>query len=316
MSFATPALLLLLPLLALLAFARIVQPGPPADLAISSASTIREVSRSTWRLRLRWLPGALRWAALALAIVAIARPREGLAITQVPSEGIDIVIAFDVSSSMTTPTPAGTAGTRLAEAQLVVKAFVRALEGDRVGMVIFQSKALALSPLTHDVLAIERRVDELEPGLIEDGTVIGLGLAEAVTLLEDSPARSRVVVLLTDGQNNAGEISPEVAAQLASDFDVRVYTIGFFSGARPGQVPVNSVALDAIARITDAEHYNARNQEELAQAYADISRLERSRLGERRVVAFREYAPWFLLGAIGLLLTESALRATWLRRYP
>ena len=316
MTFATPALLLLLPVVALLALARMLRPARPPDLAIGSTGTIRAVGRSTWRLRLRWLPGALRWAAVALAVVAIARPREGLAITQVPSEGIDVVIAFDVSSSMTTPTRTIPGVTRLDEAQQVVKVFVQTLKGDRVGMVVFQSRALALSPLTHDVDAIQRRVDDLAPGLIEDGTAIGLGISEALTLLEDSPARSRVVVLLTDGQNNAGAIEPEIAAQLASALDVRVYTIGFFSGAPTGQVPTNAVSLRAIASITDAKHYNARSQEELAQAYAEISELERSRLGERRFVAFREYAPWFLLGAIGLLLTESALRATWLRRYP
>ena len=316
MTFATPTLLLLLPIVAVLALARLVRPARPADLAISSLGTLGEASRPTWRLRLRWLPGVLRWAAIALAVVAIARPREGLAITQVPAEGIDIVIAFDVSSSMVTRTSSVGGATRLSEAQQVVNVFVETLEGDRVGMVIFQSKALSLSPLTHDVAAIQRRVDGLAPGLIDDGTAIGLGISEALTLLEDSPARSRVVVLLTDGQNNAGSISPEIAAQLAAALEVRVYTIGFFSGALPGQVPVNAVSLRAIAELTGAEHYNARSQEELALAYAEIGQLERSRIGERRFVAFREYAPWFLLGAVVLLLGESALRATWLRRYP
>lgn len=316
MTFATPLLLWLLPAVALLAVLQIARRRRPADLAIGSLEAIRAASRPTWRLRLRWLPTALRWSAVALAVVALARPREGLAVTQVPSEGIDIVIAIDVSSSMTTPTRGEPGATRLSEAQDVVNAFVETLEGDRVGLVIFQSRALALSPLTHDVTAIQRRVDGLAPGLIDDGTAIGLGLSEAVALVEDSPARSRVVVLLTDGQNNAGAIQPEIAAQLASALDVRVYTIGFLSGAIGGQVQVNEVSLRAIAQSTDAEYYNARSREELAEAYADIGELERSRIGERRFVAFREYAPWFLLAALGLLLTESALRATWLRRYP
>ncbi len=316
MTFASPLLLWLLPVVALLALLQIARRRRPADLAIGSLEAIREVNRPTWRLRLRWLPAALRWAAVALAVVALARPREGLAVTQVPSEGIDIVIALDVSSSMTTPTRGEPGATRLSEAQDVVNAFVETLEGDRVGLVIFQSRALALSPLTHDVTAIQRRVDGLAPGLIDDGTAIGLGLSEAVSLVEDSPARSRVVVLLTDGQNNAGAIQPEIAAQLAAALDVRVYTIGFLSGAFQGQIQVNEVSLRAIAQSTDAEYYNARSREELAEAYADIGELERSRVGERRFIAFREYAPWFLLGALGLLLGESALRATWLRRYP
>lgn len=316
MTFASPLLLWLLPVIGLLALVQLARRRRPADLAIGSLDAITEVSRPTWRLRLRWLPALLRWSAVALAVVALARPREGLAVTQVPSEGIDIVIALDVSSSMTTPTRAEPGATRLSEAQAVVNAFVETLEGDRVGLVIFQSRALALSPLTHDVTAIQRRVDGLAPGLIDDGTAIGLGLSEAVALVEDSPARSRVVVLLTDGQNNAGAIQPEIAAQLAAALDVRVYTIGFLSGAFGGQVQVNEVALRAIAESTDAEYYNARSREELADAYADIGELERSRVGERRFIAFREYAPWFLLGALGLLLGESALRATWLRRYP
>jgi Ca-activated chloride channel family protein len=316
MTFATPALLLLLPVVALLALWQVVLPRRPADLAIGSAEVLQTANRPTWRVRLRWLPSALRWSAIALAVVAIARPREGLAVTQVPSEGVDIVIALDVSSSMTASTGVTPGVTRLIEAQQVVNAFVGTLDGDRVGLVIFQSRALALSPLTHDATAIQRRVENMTTGLIDDGTAIGLGISEALTLLEDSPARSRVVVLLTDGQNNAGAISPEVAARLAAALDVRVYTIGFVSGARFGETAVDAVALQAIAEATDAQYYNARSQEELAQAYVDISELEQSRVGERRFVAFREYAPWFLLGAIALLLAESALRATWLRRYP
>jgi Ca-activated chloride channel family protein len=316
MTFATPALLLLLPVVALLALSQVVLPRRPADLAIGSAEVLQAANRPTWRVRLRWLPSALRWSAIALAVVAIARPRGGLAVTQMPSEGIDIVIALDVSSSMTVFTGVTPGVTRLLEAQQVVNAFVGTLDGDRVGLVVFRSRARALSPLTHDVTAIQHRVGNMMPELIDDGTAIGLGISEALTLLEDSPARSRVVVLLTDGQNNAGAISPEGAARLAVAFDVRVYTIGFVSGAGFGETPVDAVALQAIAEATGAQYYNAQSQEELVQAYVDISELEQSRVGERRFVAFREYAPWFLLGAIALLLGESALRATWLRRYP
>ena len=142
MTFATPVLLWLLPAVALLAVLQLARRRRPADLAIGSLDAIREASRPTWRLRLRWLPTALRWSAVALAVVALARPREGLAVTQVPSEGIDIVIALDVSSSMTTPTRAEPGATRLSEAQDVVNAFVETLEGDRVGLVIFPASSL------------------------------------------------------------------------------------------------------------------------------------------------------------------------------
>ena len=248
--------------------------------------------------------------------MALARPQKGLTVSQVPSEGMDIVIAFDVSSSMEVPTNSALGTTRLSQAQRVVDPFIKNLEGNRVGVVIFQSKALALSPLTHDIAAIRRRVENLASGLILDGTAIGDGIGEALVLLEDSPARSRVIVLLTDGQNNAGIISPDQATQLAAALDVRVYTIGFFSGVSPDAIQIDAASLQSIADGTEAKYFNASSPEELVNAYSEIGQLERSRIGERRYVGFREYAPALLLPAVILLLGESALRTTWLRRYP
>ncbi|MBT5774739.1 MAG: VWA domain-containing protein [Dehalococcoidia bacterium] len=316
MTFATPELLWLLPIVALLAAFRLLRPGRAASLSIADGEAAEVASRPTWRLRFRWLPTALRIAALLVAIVALARPREGLAITQLPSEGIDIVIAVDVSSSMTISSGTAPGATRLSDAQAVVSAFVESLEGDRVGLVIFQSRALALAPLTHDLEAIQQRIETLEPGLVVDGTAIGLGITEAVALLEQSPARSRVVVLLTDGHNNVGEIQPLEAARIAQALGVHVYTIGFVSGGGIAGTAVDAQTLRAVSESTDAKFYNARTQEELLQAYTDIGELERSRVGQRRFVAFREFAPWFLLGVLGLLLAELTLRVTWLRRYP
>ena len=316
MTFATPEVLWLLPPVALLALFRLLRPGRVADLLIADGVAAEAAARSTWRLRFRWLPTALRVAAVLVAIVALARPREGLAITQLPSEGIDIVIAVDVSSSMKISSGSAPGATRLSDAQQVVNAFVETLDGDRVGLVIFQSRALALAPLTHDLEAIQQRIDSLEPGLVVDGTAIGLGIAEALTLLEESPARSRVVVLLTDGHNNIGEIQPIQAARIAQALGVHVYTIGFVSGGGLPNTVIDERTLRAVSESTDARFYNARTQEELLQAYSDIGELERSRVGERRFVAFREFAPWFLLGVLGLLLGEVALRVTWLRRYP
>ena len=317
MTFATPELLWLLPVVALLASFRLLRPGRTASLSIADGEAAEAASRSTWRLRFRWLPTALRIAALLVAIVALARPREGLAITQLPSEGIDIVIAVDVSTSMAISSGTARGATRLSDAQAVVSAFVESLEGDRVGLVIFQSRALALAPLTHDLDAIHQRIDTLEPGLVVDGTAIGLGITEAVALLEQSPARSRVVVLLTDGHNNVGEIQPLEAARIAQALGVHVYTIGFVSGGGGiGSTAVDAETLRAVSESTDAKFYNARTREELLQAYVDIGELERSRVGERRFVAFREFAPWFLLGVLALLLAELTLRVTWLRRYP
>jgi Ca-activated chloride channel family protein len=319
MTFATPALLLLLPLATLPPLWRWLRARRQPALAVPELHVIREAARdvATWRLRLRALPELLRAAAVVMVIVALARPQEGLALTLLPEEGIDIVVALDVSSSMQQLTPDGE--TRLQAARDVVQDFVSGLEGDRVGLVIFQSRALALSPLTLDHKALNRTVRDVSSGLIPDGTAIGMGLAEALNLLRDSPARSRVVVLLTDGQNNSGEVDPLDAAQVARALDVRVYTIGFVraGGALPGfGQGLDEVSLRRIAEVTDASYYNAATGAQLAQVYESIGQLERSRIGERRFTTFQEFAPWFAFAALTLLACEAALRATALRRYP
>lgn len=301
MSFGTPLLLLLLP------------------LAVAEIGALRAAvdGGGSWRLRLRFLPDVLRAVALAALIVGLARPQEGLALTFVPEEGIDVVAVLDVSSSMTFATP--DAPTRLIAAKRVVEEFVETLEGDRVGLVIFQSRALVLSPLTLDHSALIRAVRDVRSGLLKDGTAIGLGLAEALNLLRDSQARGRVIVLLTDGQNNAGDVFPTDAAQIAKALGVRIYTIGFtatssvliqsFSG-------VDVETLRAIAEITDGAYYSTSTQDELSAAYATISDQERSRVGERQFATFQEFAPWLIALAVALLAAEAVLRATTFRRYP
>ena len=266
----------------------------------------------SWRVRLRAVPLIVRLLAIALVILALARPRQGLAITTLPDEGIDVALAVDVSSSMTS-TLANSRTTRIQAAHTVVTDFVNSLKGDRVGLVIFQARALTLAPLTADLVAIQARVATLAPGLLNDGTAIGLGLAEAASLLKDSPARSRVIVLLTDGENNAGAIQPQQAARLAQALGIRVYTIGFLG---PDGTGVDRQSLSAIADVTGGRSYDARTQSELATAYREISNLERSRLAERRFTSFREFAPWIALAAVGLLATDGLLRATVLRTQP
>ena len=192
------------------------------------------------------------------AIVAFARPRQGLTVTTVPEEGIDVVVSLDVSSSMTSPVADGRT-TRLEAARTVVTDFVNSLKGDRVGLVIFQARALTLAPLTGDLAAIRSRIGTIAPGLLNDGTAIGLGLSEAVSVIKDSPAKSRVIVLLTDGENNAGTINPLQAARVAQALGIRVYTIGF-QGA-------NGTGTD---RQTD------RKSTRLNSSHTDISRMPSS----------------------------------------
>ena len=315
LAFAAPVLLLALPAVGALALWRALRgPRRPA-LAVADLEPWRGAGSGgrSVRLRLLWIGPALRVLAALLIVIALARPRQGLATVTIPEEGIDIVAALDVSTSMENITERF-GPTRLEAAQTVLEEFFATLDGDRVGMVIFQSRALVLSPLTDDLDAMTSRVRVAGPGLIDDGTAVGLGLAEAVGLLRESPARSRVVVLLTDGQNNTGEVTPIEAAQMAAALDVRVYTVAFL--ALDGTSAVDEATLRRIAELTDASYYDARTQEELAAAYESIGRLERSRVGERRFESFREFGPW-LAGAAALLLAADALlAASWLRRQP
>lgn len=311
-TFAAPAALLLIVPLAFLLLWRVRAPRPA--FAVADLGPLAAAARPTPRMRIRWLPDLLRAAAILMLVLALARPREGLAVTVLPEEGIDIVASVDVSSSMRQEFARNE--TRMQAARRVLDEFAETLEGDRLGLVAFQSRALTMSPLTNDIDAIQRRIEQLGPGLIQDGTAIGLGMVEAIGLLEDSPARSRVVVLLTDGANNAGEITPFEAARIAQSLGIRVYTIGITSGQSFGIDSVDREALSSMAELTDAAFYNASTAQELAAAYEEIGALERSRVGERQFIAFREYAPWLALAAVGLLLADLSLRSSWLRRQP
>ena len=318
MTFATPALLLLLPAVAVPLVLRWLRVSRRPALAFADFSAIHLAAdgRATWRLRILALPDLLRAVAVAMLIVALARPQEGLAITLLPEEGIDIVVALDTSSSMEHRT--SNFVTRLEAARTVVEDFVFGLQGDRVGLVVFQSRALVLSPLTLHHDALTRAVRAVRSDLLPDGTAIGLGVSEALNLLRDSPARSRVVVLLTDGQNNAGEVEPLDAAQIARALDIRVYTIGFRADdpLTPNVGGIDEITLRRIASVTGAAYYDASTERELAEAYSAIGELERSRVGERRFTSFREFAPWLAAAALALITVEVTLRATVLRRYP
>jgi len=256
---------------------------------------------------------SMRMSALA---AAVARPQRGLALTTLPEDGIDIVVVLDVSGSMSQlAEPGRNAPSKLEAAQEVIGEFIESLEGDRIGLVAFQSRAILLSPLTLDHDALGRQVDAAESGLIPDGTAIGLGIAEALNLLRESPARSRIAVLLTDGENNQGEVPPMQAARIAETLGIRIYTIGLHGAARGGsQVDVR--LLQQIAAVTDAGYFDAATQVELSEAYREVRRLERSRVGERRFTEFREYGPLLAVAALLLLAAEVGLRATVFRRYP
>jgi Ca-activated chloride channel family protein len=266
--------------------------------------------RPTWRLRYRWLPTAIRAAALALLVVAIARPQTGQADSILPGQGIDIALVLDLSSSMQSGS-LGT-GSRQEVAQRVLTNFIEGRENDRIGLVIFREDTLVLSPLTLDYEALAQLLQSAPQVGLSDGTAIGNGLATAIDLLRESRARSRVTILLTDGENTAGTVEPLAAARIAETLGIRVYTIGVLApGSRAtGNLNVNEAALREMANVTGGQYYPAESEQALAAIYDSIEQLEKSRVGRPQYGQFNELAPYFIAVALLLLALELSLRST------
>ncbi len=309
MTFNEPGLLLLLlalPVILLLKW-RVgdqAAPGRFSNLDLLSGF------RTTWRIRYRWLPALIRVGALALLVVALARPQVGQAETVLPGQGIDIALVLDLSGSMAASS-LGT-GSRLEVAERVLTDFIEGREEDRIGLVIFRQEALVLSPLTLDYEALVQLVDQASSVPLPDGTAIGVGLASAIDLLRDSRARSRVAILLTDGENTLGSIEPLAAARLAEALGVRVHTIGVIApGARStGALNVNETALREMADITGGQYFPVESERALEAIYSSIEKLETSRIGRPQFGAYDELAVYFLAAALGLLALELGLRST------
>jgi len=286
----------------------------PRGYTVASAGPVLALS-PTWRLRFARALPALRVLAVVMLAVAAAGPREGKAGSVVPGEGVDIALAFDISSSMDQRFAPGKS--RLEASKEVIREFIKSRENDRVGLVVFQQDALALSPPSLDYDALDRMVAGLKRGLLPDGTGIGVGLATALNMLQDSTAASRIVILLTDGEHNAESISPEKAAELATSLKIRVYTIGVVSRGEPGfDSGVDEELLTAIADRTGGKYFEAESPQALQAVYTEIGSLERSRVGRESFETFTEYAPWFAALAALLLVSELVLRGTVLRRAP
>jgi Ca-activated chloride channel family protein len=271
--------------------------------------------------RLRALPflGVLRLLALVLIVIAAARPQATTVEAVKPAEGIDIVLVIDASSSMATARLSDDE-TRMSAARRVARDFVaerRANGNDRIGLVMFQRRALVLSPLTLDLDAIDEMVEvSVRSGLIPDGTGLGVATMEAIDLLRGSDAASRIVVVLTDGENNVPDITPNQSAAVARATGVRLYTIGLPSNVQQVGVGFNELTLIYMADETGGVYFRATDAGELAAAYESISELERERVGEEIFLTTEELAPWFLLAAGLLVVLEIGLRSTWWRRTP
>lgn len=315
MNFAHPAVLLLLLLLPLWAWWRrrrgVRREAIPFPLTSLLARGPRP--RLSW---MRWLP-LLRTLAVAGFIIAAAQPRSGARTTRVASEGIDIALAVDISSSMLAEDfqPQN----RMEVAKEKVKRFVMGRKSDRVGLVAFSGEALTQVPLTSDYPVLLAAIDNLQVGQLEDGTAIGTGIATAANRLRTAPGRSRVLILLTDGENNRGAIDPRTAAQAASAFGIRIYTIGVGSegmaavpvgrslfGLRYENRPVkiDEALLTEIAASTGGRYFRAKDADALERIYDQIDTLERSIVEQRAFVRYTERFRWPLIVALVALLSE------------
>ena len=275
----------------------------------------------TWKAYLRHLLFALKMAALALLIVALARPQSSSTNSTSNIEGIDIVMAMDVSGSMLAR---DLKPDRLTAAKNVASDFVKERPGDRMGLVIFSGETFTQVPLTTDHGVMLNMLAEMKNGLIDDGTAIGDGLATAISRLKDSEAISKVVILLTDGMNNAGSVDPYTAAEMAKLYGIRVYTIGvgtYGTAPYPIQTPfgtqiqqvkveIDEKLLATVANSTGGKYFRANNNQKLDEIYQEIDKLERSKI---EVTEFRrlheEFYP-LVAWALALLLLEFLLRKT------
>lgn len=268
---------------------------------------------------MRHLPFLLRTIALAAIIIAIARPRSSSNFETVDTEGIDIVLALDVSTSMLARdfTP-----DRIGAAKDIAIQFIAERPSDRIGVVVFAGESYTQSPLTTDRATLINLIKEIECGIIDDGTAIGNGLATAVARLKDSPAKSRVVILLTDGVNNSGEISPQMAAEIAKTYGIRVYTIGVGAeGTAPYpvmtpygvqiqqiEVQIDETLLKKIAEETDGKYFRATDNSKLLEIYGEINKMEKSKTLVDSFPVYKELFMNFALLALAAIALELVLR--------
>jgi len=281
----------------------------------------------TARTYLRHALFAMRLTAFALIIIVLARPQSSNKWESVTTEGIDIMIALDISGSMLAQ---DLKPDRLEAAKAISTQFISGRPNDRIGLVIFSGESFTQSPLTTNHTALINLLSSVYSGMIEDGTAIGLGLANSVNRIKDSDAQSRVIILLTDGVNNRGAIDPLTAAEIAQTFGVRVYTIGIGTSGKapfPMQTPfgIQMVDMDAdvdeellkrIAEMTNGRYFSANDNEALIKVYEEIDQLERSIINVQEHHKKSEEYMLFALAAALLLLLEILSKYTMLRNLP
>ena len=284
------------------------------------------VKKTTLASSIRHIPFVLRILALSLIVVAIARPRSSEVIEKIDAEGIDIVLAMDVSTSMLARdfTP-----DRISASKDIAIEFIAQRPTDRMGIVVFAGESYTQCPLTTDRAALINMMKEVETGLIDDGTAIGNGLATAIARMKDSDAKSRVVILLTDGVNNSGEVSPQMAVEIAKTYGIRVYTIGV---GREGMAPypvmtpwgvevrnleveIDEDLLKQIADETGGRYFRANDNTKLAEIYDEINQMEKARTTVDSFPIYKELFGKYTLLALLLILAELVLDWFVIRRF-
>src|SRR5512137_458698 len=332
MTFGHPYLLLLLLLLPVLAWLKGKRGEPPA-FVYSSVQLVRGILNVS-RTRSGAFLAALRWLTLALLIIALAQPRLTKSETKVTASGVDIAVALDMSGSMASEDFEVNRKrlNRLAMAKEVLKKFIDKRPSDRIGIVAFATQAYIACPLTLDHDFLQENLERLQLGTIDDSrTAIGSALSAAINRLRELQSKSKIVILMTDGQNNAGKVPPLTVAEAAQKLGVKVYTIGvgtrgmapmpvFWGGRQVGyrQEPVNidEDTLQKIADMTGGKYYRADNAQRFQAIYAEIDKLEKTEAEVKKFARHDELFAWLITPGLGLLLLELLLRHTIWRRLP
>jgi len=327
--FANPEFLVLLVIIPVMVFWYIKRNRKSgATLRYSNLGIIKSVKNSPVK-RYRHILFVLRVLVIGLLIICFARPQSGRSEEEIITEGIDIILAMDVSSSMLAEDfkPKN----RLEAAKVVAADFVKGRNNDRIGLVVFSAQSFTQCPLTLDYGILLRFMEDIHIGMIEDGTAIGMALANCVNRLRDSKAKSKVVILLTDGRNNRGELDPITAAKVGKAYNIRIYTIGAgkrgdalypiddpIFGKRYVKMPVeiDEDLLKHVASITGAQYFRATDKTSLEKIYAEIGEMEKTKIEVKEYTRYKELFVNYLLLALVMITAEIVLSQTRFRKIP
>ncbi len=330
-SFANPWLLCLLLVVPLLSYLK-GKFGGTAGVLFSTTAMLAKIGQRR-RSKAGGILAGLIYLSLVLFVIALARPQLGRIVTRVQATGVDIMLALDVSGSMLAEdfTIGNSRANRIEAVKRVTEQFIRERPNDRIGIVAFAGRPYLVSPLTLDHDWLIQNLDRLRIGLVEDGTAVGSAIASASNRLKDKEAKTKLIVLLTDGDNNAGKVMPRTAAEAAKTLGIRIYTIG---AGTEGEVPFpmtnafgrtvyrnvlmkfDEKTLQEIAVITNGKFFRATDTESLKTIFGEIDKLEKSKIEVEKTAQYRDLFQWFLIPGLACLILEMLLSQTLWRRLP